>query len=231
MQSLPVHHGVYFTPPSEVGQTKQLSNGPSSPRKPQPLVCLGFMFDDSIVYLSDVSEIPERTWELLLNRRPGCGEATNGGLGGSASSSGHLTDLHALDDSSGSGSPPAGKESSPAIFSPVAPVLNNGGATPRLPILIVDALWPLRPHLSHYSFVQALETMLRLQPSISYLVDSTHPTTHFMWEELCLSVRGQEGTRDHPDSEITKGARESVLGEPGFRWWAWTESGRVGWEG
>ncbi|KAK4046664.1 hypothetical protein OIO90_006476 [Microbotryomycetes sp. JL221] len=45
---LPVHHGKIF---SEPGQP--------------PYICLGYLFDRQIVYLSDVSLIPENVWDVL----------------------------------------------------------------------------------------------------------------------------------------------------------------------
>ncbi|GAA6008037.1 MBL fold metallo-hydrolase [Rhodotorula paludigena] len=54
---LAVHHGKFFTTP------------------PSPYPCLGFLFNAQILYLSDVSYIPETVWaqldaELALARRP-----------------------------------------------------------------------------------------------------------------------------------------------------------------
>ena len=136
------------------------------------------MFDESIVYMSDVSEIPERTWDRLLRR----GERD--------------------------------KTSSTSVSSPDTAQKNFGAldktAPPPLSILVIDALWPLRPHFSHFSLAQALEAILRLKPTMSYLTDSTHPTTHYMWEEICLSFRGLDGERDHPDAEVTKGLVKRV---------------------
>ncbi|GAA5876705.1 hypothetical protein JCM1840_000767 [Sporobolomyces johnsonii] len=44
---LAVHHGKFFTTP------------------PQPYFCMGFLFDARILYLSDVSSIPEEVWSQL----------------------------------------------------------------------------------------------------------------------------------------------------------------------
>ena len=44
---LPVHHGAYFTDP------------------PKPYYCNGFLFDRSIVYLGDVSYVPESIYESI----------------------------------------------------------------------------------------------------------------------------------------------------------------------
>ncbi|GAA6057201.1 hypothetical protein JCM3770_004375, partial [Rhodotorula araucariae] len=43
----PLHHGVYFTTP------------------PKPLLCLGFLIDSSVLYISDASYIPEEQWARL----------------------------------------------------------------------------------------------------------------------------------------------------------------------
>ncbi|GAA5832809.1 hypothetical protein JCM5353_008341 [Sporobolomyces roseus] len=48
---IPVHHGVYFN---------------KIPR--EPLISLGFLFDSSLLYMSDVSFIPEETWTLLSHK-------------------------------------------------------------------------------------------------------------------------------------------------------------------
>lgn len=42
-----VHHGQFFTTP------------------PSPYTCLGFLFNTSIAYLSDVSHIPPAVWAVL----------------------------------------------------------------------------------------------------------------------------------------------------------------------
>ncbi|KAI5123712.1 hypothetical protein M0805_000306 [Coniferiporia weirii] len=36
------------------------------PNKPSPYLCTGFKIQDAVVYISDVSHIPESTWSLLL---------------------------------------------------------------------------------------------------------------------------------------------------------------------
>lgn len=46
---LPVYHGVYFV-------------------KKEPYYSLGFIFNRSIAYISDVSYIPESTWDILLGK-------------------------------------------------------------------------------------------------------------------------------------------------------------------
>ncbi|GAA5898310.1 MBL fold metallo-hydrolase [Sporobolomyces salmoneus] len=48
---LPVHHGVYFD---------------KIPR--EPLICLGFLFDSSLLYMSDVSFISEEIWTRLSRK-------------------------------------------------------------------------------------------------------------------------------------------------------------------
>ncbi|WVF66875.1 hypothetical protein IAT40_001618 [Kwoniella sp. CBS 6097] len=177
VKSMPVHHGIYFHSVPSDGQSDTV---PIKRLEPEPLICLGFMFDNSIVYISDVSSIPGKTWDRIMNRSTAA-TTTN-------ETNGHAA--LALPTPDGT---PLGTST---------PEANSSDETTQpLPILVIDALWPLRPHTSHFSFLQALETALRLRSTHTYLVGSTHPTTHFMWEELCLSLqdRGQNGKREHPD--------------------------------
>ncbi|KAL8276368.1 hypothetical protein RQP46_011213 [Phenoliferia psychrophenolica] len=44
---LPVHHGQFFTTP------------------PTPYLCLGFLFNSTLCYMSDVSHVPDTVWEIL----------------------------------------------------------------------------------------------------------------------------------------------------------------------
>ena len=158
----------------------------------EPLICLAFKFDDDVLYMADVSDIPEVTWRKLL------GEPTNGVLGS-------LSKISVMSKS---------KSTTP----------------PSLPILIIDSLWPFRSHSSHYSFGEALTAALQFQPAMTYLLGSTHPATHFIWEELCFSLHGEHGKRpNHPDDEIAKEMvkklkkTEPFVGPDGVlaRWQAW----------
>ncbi|KZS93231.1 hypothetical protein SISNIDRAFT_411259 [Sistotremastrum niveocremeum HHB9708] len=76
-----VHHGRLFTdnagvpailpspmntlPPTPIGsgRSSPLSAVKASPIR--PYTCFGFVFDDEICYMSDVSHIPEETWRIL----------------------------------------------------------------------------------------------------------------------------------------------------------------------
>ena len=40
---------------------------------------------------------------------------------------------------------------------------------------------------------------------MTYLIGFTHPTTHYMWEEICLSFRDLHGKREHPDEDSARG--------------------------
>ncbi|OCF45086.1 hypothetical protein I317_01138 [Kwoniella heveanensis CBS 569] len=228
VKSMPVHHGIYFhTVPSSNGDSEAL---PVERLEPEPLICLSFMFDNSIVYISDVSSIPDKTWHRISNRHE------------PASSDIKMDKYAALPT----------PDATPTRV--VTPQTNGEKEMQPLPILVIDALWPLRPHTSHFSFLQALETALRLRSSHTYLVGSTHPTTHFMWEELCLSLldkgQGRNGKREHPDSVqseyLVDKVWKQVLGskknkdgtvKPGFgdRWKKEFESGagivRPAWDG
>ncbi|WWD16692.1 hypothetical protein CI109_101122 [Kwoniella shandongensis] len=216
---LPVHHGIYFhTVPAPTSGSS--SSEPAEKLEPEPLICLGFKFDDSVVYISDVSSIPDRTWERMLE---------------SDKPKSRKSVLPTPDDTP------------PRSDSPTNPL--NGlsdlsvSQPPSLPILIIDALWPLRSHASHFGFGQALEAALRLKPTYTYLTDSSHPTSHFMWEELCLSLHDQHGQRkDHPDGPqsewVVKQAWDKVLGSKkdgergmGERWKEFGGVVRPAWDG
>lgn len=208
-----VEHGIYFQ---------------DDERK--PLICLGFMFDESIIYMSDVSEIPPSTWERMMDRNiPHLSAMTT------------FNSTNISEQPSGYDSPNRPKESPPADCKPLplkkkvvipptpqdtprhsrnhsrrnSPDLTSlsmsstssadkEASEPRpLPVLIIDSLWPLVRHSSHIHLPEALRIAMRLKPSITYLVDLVHPVSHYMWHELCASVRGENGKNggQHPDDE------------------------------
>ena len=110
---------------------------------------------------------------------------------------------------------------------------------PHLPVFVVDALWPLRSHASHFSLFQAMSAALKLKPDVTYTIGSTHPTTHFMWEEVCRSFNRKDGKRDHPDSEISRGLVDRVRQSREFygkdqlgpKWEEWGGRIEPGWDG
>jgi hypothetical protein len=59
-----VHHGRFFDPPPPAGSPPVDPTLPPPPVK--PFYCLGFFFHPSIIYLSDVSFIPEHVWAQML---------------------------------------------------------------------------------------------------------------------------------------------------------------------
>ncbi|KAL1410241.1 hypothetical protein Q8F55_004246 [Vanrija albida] len=149
--TLPVHHGRYFNSTPAVAPAPSAPGTPApeapAPGAPTPFICLGYVFDRSVVLLSDVSSVPDQTWKRL-----------DAALGGE-----------------------------------------------QLPVLIVDALWPWRPHASHVSWIQAMEIALRIKASITYVLGMTHPTTHWQWEELGRSIRGEDGKEpEHDTNRLTQ---------------------------
>ncbi|BEI82520.1 hypothetical protein CcaverHIS002_0303880 [Cutaneotrichosporon cavernicola] len=149
---LPVHHGSYFSaaPPAEPSKPGTPINdvghhGPKPTASKEPFICLGFVFDSRLVYLSDLNSVPDKTWDLIN-----------------------------------------------------AAVPNKADS-----VLIMDTLWPWRPHPSHVSFPQAMDITLGIKPKATYLLGMTHPTTHYIWEEVGLSIRDQQ-RRDpgHQDTAL-----------------------------
>jgi len=53
----PVHHAISISP--------QRSLSPEPPKPIQPYLCFGFVINDCVTYISDVSHIPEDVWEFL----------------------------------------------------------------------------------------------------------------------------------------------------------------------
>lgn len=201
------------------------------------------MFDESIIYMSDVSDIPAKTWERMMDRTiPPKSAMTNFTLENTQQSEEY--DSPNRDKESSSPPPAAPKLSKSKILIPPTPVdtprhsrnqsltdmvsmtslsMSNSSSTSRkssstsissssasiprpLPVLIIDALWPLVRHSSHIHMVEALRIAMKLKPSIMYLVDLVHPVSHYMWEEVCASVRGEHGAAwngegGHPDDE------------------------------
>ena len=152
----------------------------------RPLICLAYSFDKSALYMADLSEVPDRTWTALESLNMAGPSTTRKPLS-SAENSTDIT-LNGLAERL-DGALTVNGSSSPESDRPYS-----------LRILIIDALWPLRRHLSHFSFAQALDTALRVRPRMTYLLGSTHPTTHFMWEEICLAVSGRKAVRSPPNA-------------------------------
>lgn len=175
--------------------------------EPEPLICLGYVFDKSLVYMGDVSSIPDRAWSFLKSLRP---NKTVKQVNGEQAAETARTSLEAsvtktvaeLDlDSGVHASRRANSDGTPSgIFT----------QSPNPLILVIDSLWPLRTHSSHFNFPQALDTALRLGANMSYLTGFSHPTTHFIWEELCLSIREIDGQRDHPDADAASALVQKV---------------------
>ncbi|RXK41405.1 hypothetical protein M231_01310 [Tremella mesenterica] len=180
IHTFPVHHGIYF----HEGAT-------------DPLICLGFIFDHLIAYIADVSHIPDKSWDILLNHRRV-----------HSSLSSKMNGLTLEQPSSSSFSTPTSTSTSnfipiplpteqldlslththPSSYSSFSLDPKEKSTNNKLAVLIIDALWPLRSHTSHYNLRQALLAAERLRPCITYLVGSTHPTSHYMWERLCQSI-------------------------------------------
>lgn len=112
-----------------------------------PFLCLGFVFDRSLVYLSDFSLITDSQWAIV----------------------------------------------------------DRATAHHQLPItLIVDALWPVRPHTSHVSFPEAMSVAERIKPVHTWVLGMTHPTTHEQWARMGRSVKGSQEEDDVTTKELLR---------------------------
>ncbi|GAA6044115.1 hypothetical protein JCM8097_003218 [Rhodosporidiobolus ruineniae] len=135
---VPAHHGHYFdkTPP-------------------RPLICLGFLFDQSVLYMSDASYIPETTWSLLST-----------GL--------------SLPSPSGV-FPSSAPSSTPTVFRPTSrSAPPSSPPLPRLQALIIDCnTLSLSP--SHFGLPQAIATARRLGAKRTYFTDFPHGVSHRAW--------------------------------------------------
>jgi hypothetical protein len=212
------HHGIYFRQPPKTENNKSPKPLPSqvSPKKvePEPLICLGYVFEDSLVYMGDVSSIPDRSWRYLEGLRP---KSSSTSQTTQIKSNGDLPATTSLEESvSQSVADMKLDEGIHGHTERNGAVLGKFASESRPLILVVDSLWPLRSHPSHFSFPQALATAMQLQADLSLLIGFVHPTTHFIWEELCLSIRGKDGERDHPGSEAAKALVKKVWGDEQF---------------
>lgn len=193
--------------------------------------------------MGDVSEIPERTWNALgvKRRRKSTAKKETGQKakqnGVEAKQNGDKAPYEPA--SEGKTTETASGFSVSDTISPNT-VESSNGSSPSLPIFIVDALWPLKSHFSHFSLAQAMAAALELKPGITYTIGSTHPTTHFMWEEVCRSFNEKDGLRpDHPDVEISRGLVEKVRKDATFngkdklaeRWAEWGGKIEPGYDG
>ncbi|WVO13206.1 hypothetical protein L204_100818 [Cryptococcus depauperatus] len=189
VKAFPVHHGIYFH--SVLPLNGRPAHNSCVQNEPLPLICLAFEFDESVIYMSDVSSIPEQTWERMLesaSRRQTTLSTPDRPVRESVLPSQPILDIANPSASTSHSLRPSEMKAS----------------TPNYPLLIVDALWPTKGHPSHFSFAQALATSLRLKAANTYLTGMTHPTSHFMWEEICQSLLDPDGrhhkARNHPDA-------------------------------
>lgn len=181
-----VHHGQYFTDP------------------PSPLICLGFLINSSILYLSDVrSAFPNHNVPRSTHARPTCSYIP-------PETWTVLSQQLALPNPTTSLFPSQPQRT-------LVPL-------PRLQALIIDCTG-LRASKSHYGLPQALELSHRLGARRTYLTDLSHQTSHECWVHFCrefgkgrVAREGLPGSsaggpggfpRDHAEGESV-GKREFV---------------------
>ncbi|KAK4046665.1 hypothetical protein OIO90_006477 [Microbotryomycetes sp. JL221] len=153
---VPVHHGVYFSD------------------KSTPLISFGFLFNTEALYMSDVSFIPESSWQLLakyVDLPP-----ARAGANHNATSS--ATAFH------GCGAPLLEFASSPSWVSAVT--------KPRLLALIIDCAG-LKLYKSHFGLPQTIATSRRLGSPKTYFTNLGHGTSHECWLYFCQQYeRGRQ---------------------------------------
>lgn len=156
-----------------------------------------------MVYLSDVSYIPAKTWNIMLRA-----------IQPFESPASKETEAPKSDDVIASDKVPF-----PATATSPAPA--------QLPCLILDCL-RLQPHVSHLSFCQALSVAQKLSPAATYLVGFTHPASHHEWEAACEEVQGTRGAGE--EQTFVDAVKKSAVkqGEAMDRAW---EEARAQWKG
>lgn len=162
---------------------------PSRAKSTDSYVC-GSRFDGKLVYLSDISYIPGKTWTTMIRA-----------IEPSTSASSELPTNDTI-----------GPDKLP--FPPTAASLSKG----HLACLILDCL-RLEPHVSHLSFCQALSITQRLSARETYFVGFTHPASHGEWEAACREVEGtrREGEEEAFVGAVGKSAAKQ--GEAMQRVW------------
>ncbi|CDZ98764.1 Beta-lactamase-like [Phaffia rhodozyma] len=201
---LNVHHGRFFDPPPAAPTNSSpnlptcsdsLSDAiapPPGPAPIRPFFCLGFIFHPSIVYLSDVSYIPESEWSKLLLTPLSLDALTS-----SASTNAPMFSPAPMDQLTPPASPPA------------TPLGMSASDSPAWPVLFLDCLF-LQEHPSHFGILHALTTILRLQPTRTYLMGFSHALSHEEWTALGQDL---DGTREQGKEEAIVQTAKSLAGE------------------
>jgi hypothetical protein len=122
---------------------------------------LGVSFDGKLVYLSDISYIPSRTWNTMIRAIEPSAAPTN--------------EIPSNDT--------IGPDKLPFPATAASPTQGT------LPCLILDCL-RLEPHVSHLSFCQSLSIAQKLGARETFLVGFTHPASHVEWDAACKQVQG-----------------------------------------
>jgi hypothetical protein len=134
-----------------------------------PFWCYGFLFEGKVLYLSDTSFVPTRTWDRLYKAVGGDDQGRRG----------------AQDVGNGSDGT-TGVQPRLLPFSHDLPDLPEG----KIQTFILDCL-RIQDHSSHLSYVQALALAMKAKARETLLVGFTHPDPHALWEDIGRVVQGQ----------------------------------------
>lgn len=203
-----VHHGRFFDPPPLPTDPPV---DPSLPKEIKPFYCLGFLFHPHIVYLADVSYIPEQVWGKLCP----LSETKDATLQRALEAAAELQTPplsppmgpSAVGEEESTALSESSSPSSSSIPTPTTPypsrtmgvrtptsstnstAASNSAVDRPVPLLILDCLF-LQTHPSHFGILSALSTVLRLRPLRTYLTGFAHHHSHDEWLALGAELAG-----------------------------------------
>ncbi|EIW69075.1 hypothetical protein TREMEDRAFT_62803 [Tremella mesenterica DSM 1558] len=188
IQAVPVEHGRFR---NETDNTTE------------PFMTSAFIINDKIIYMPDVSGVPERTMEVFRNTGRGPPVVYHN----SEMERGFAESLKNRFSQFGSYLNSVLKSfCSNELVKSIGhevPLQRQKTVTssPKLPsttqslITIIDAINPFGSHPSHFTLPQALDLHQALESSMTYLVGMNH-TRHEDWVNLCQSVLDPAETND-----------------------------------
>lgn len=201
LNALSSSHHATDAPSSDPSTGK--ANDPKEHSADTPFWCWGFLFDKKVLYLSDISYMPERTWTKIYNllSAPSNHQERTAMVGNMTAHDRPLDAASPTDHMT-----PA--ESHPGIDSDYYPLSKTSPSLPDrlLDVLILDCL-RLEPHSSHLSHAQAVAMSTRVRAKETWLVGFTHPDPHRLWEAAGAMVEhgvANQAGNENEDQELSE---------------------------